>query len=247
MSFNNIIHFYILGLTNMRGKDIEYNPLFFSYAVLFKSYDKPDIGSDATKAYRLILYGSKDKFDSESIKSFFAENNITLKNYELYDKEIAAYDETLLCDKFSMNQKTFEFLSQNKPNSFFLLKNDPVQYSKSIKNQSEIKSLQEANKKDAVCLIRFYSWLEQRLLEAELHKNNSNNLTELIFPPTEYECVLKLIEFRKKGEYYQGESFAAISASGENGAIIHYKPNEADCARVNLNEIYLLDSGAQYL
>lgn len=44
-----------------------------------------------------------------------------------------------------------------------------------------------------------------------------------------------------------GLSFATISSSGPNGSIIHYHPAEETNRPLTLNEIYLCDSGAQYL
>ena len=40
--------------------------------------------------------------------------------------------------------------------------------------------------------------------------------------------------------------FDTISSVGANAAIVHYKPSE-ECAALSLNEIYLVDSGGQYL
>lgn len=37
------------------------------------------------------------------------------------------------------------------------------------------------------------------------------------------------------------------SASGANGAIIHYKPEKESCSIVDANKLFLLDSGAQYV
>jgi Xaa-Pro aminopeptidase len=42
-------------------------------------------------------------------------------------------------------------------------------------------------------------------------------------------------------------SFPSISSSGPNGAIIHYDPSPASDRPLSLNEIYLIDSGGQYL
>lgn len=145
----------------------------------------------------------------------------------------------MICDKNSLNQNLFEKLNKNKKGSFYFLNEDPIQHLKSQKNKIEINSLREANKRDGVCLIRFYSWLEKRLLDSV--KNKKSN------PPSEFECTQKLIEFRKKGRYYMGESFSAISASGGNGAIIHYRPDEKTSSLIDINKIYLLDSGAQYM
>lgn len=43
-----------------------------------------------------------------------------------------------------------------------------------------------------------------------------------------------------------GLSFETIAGFGANGAIIHYKPEPATAARIDKNNVFLLDSGAQY-
>jgi len=48
-------------------------------------------------------------------------------------------------------------------------------------------------------------------------------------------------------KWNKGLSFPAISSIGPNAAVIHYSPKEGTAARLNLDEIYLLDSGGQYL
>lgn len=42
-------------------------------------------------------------------------------------------------------------------------------------------------------------------------------------------------------------SFPTISSSGPNGAIIHYCPTSSTARKLSVDEIYLCDSGAQYL
>lgn len=46
---------------------------------------------------------------------------------------------------------------------------------------------------------------------------------------------------------FQGLSFATISSSGPNGAIIHYHPEPETNRPITLDEMYLCDSGAQFL
>lgn len=41
--------------------------------------------------------------------------------------------------------------------------------------------------------------------------------------------------------------YIAIAGSGANGAIIHYKPEPDSCSIVNRHELFLLDSGAQFV
>lgn len=44
-----------------------------------------------------------------------------------------------------------------------------------------------------------------------------------------------------------GLSFDTISGSGPNGAIIHYKPEKPSAANISLDQLYLCDSGGQYM
>jgi Xaa-Pro aminopeptidase len=220
----------------LRGSDIEYNPLFFSYGILTKDFKNNTI--------KFILYSDKKKFQKQEIKNYLERNNIQLFSYDEFQTELEKMKENkneifLFSDKNSLNQRIFEFLSEFKNDNICFLNENPIENLKSIKNISEIESLKRANLTDGVCLIRFYSWLERNLIISSMDKS--------IKPPTEYDCSKKLIEFRKKGINYQGESFCAISSSGPNGAIIHYKPDKNNSLPVDINNIYLLDSGAQYL
>lgn len=46
---------------------------------------------------------------------------------------------------------------------------------------------------------------------------------------------------------FRGLSFPTINGSGPNGAIIHYRPKPDTNRPITLNEMYLCDSGAQFL
>ena len=41
-------------------------------------------------------------------------------------------------------------------------------------------------------------------------------------------------------------SFATISGSGPNGAVIHYSPKGESARALSISELYLCDSGGQY-
>jgi Xaa-Pro aminopeptidase len=49
-----------------------------------------------------------------------------------------------------------------------------------------------------------------------------------------------------KADNFMGLSFPTISATGPNGAIIHYEPEKRTCATIDPKAIYLCDSGAQF-
>jgi Xaa-Pro aminopeptidase len=57
---------------------------------------------------------------------------------------------------------------------------------------------------------------------------------------------LKLEIFRKEQESYVSPSFATIAGYGSNGAIIHYRANEASALSLGTDSLFLLDSGGQY-
>lgn len=44
-----------------------------------------------------------------------------------------------------------------------------------------------------------------------------------------------------------GLSFETISSSGPNGGIIHYSPTPESARKLIVDEMYLCDSGGQYL
>jgi Xaa-Pro aminopeptidase len=56
----------------------------------------------------------------------------------------------------------------------------------------------------------------------------------------------KLLDLRQQVEGFRGESFPAISGAGEHGAIIHYRVTEETNRPIRSNEVYLIDSGAQF-
>lgn len=77
------------------------------------------------------------------------------------------------------------------------------------------------------------------LLREELHKPDHGL--------DEFTGARILDDLRTKGDLHQGPSFDTISSIGANGAVIHYKPEKDTALKLNADEIYLLDSGGQYL
>ena len=108
-------------------------------------------------------------------------------------------------------------------------KNDPIYNMKSIKNDIEIKNFIKSHIFDGVAVIKFLYWI----------KNYKKRLSEL-------DAVKKLNFFRKKNKNYLFPSFDTISASGPNGAIIHYRVNKSSNRFLRKGDIFLCDSGGQY-
>lgn len=106
---------------------------------------------------------------------------------------------------------------------------DPCLVPKSRKNAAEQEGMREAHRRDGVALVRFLHWLEGRAGQE-----------------TEISAAHRLLAFRADDPSFRGESFPAISAAGEHGAIMHYHPTEASDRPIQADELYLIDSGGQY-
>uniref|UniRef100_A0A8C2IJV9 X-prolyl aminopeptidase (aminopeptidase P) 1, soluble n=2 Tax=Cyprinus carpio TaxID=7962 RepID=A0A8C2IJV9_CYPCA len=152
----------IAWLFNLRGSDIEYNPVFFAYAI---------IGISSIKIVTVQAHRS-------------------------------AIPYTPLC------------------------------LAKAVKNPTEIQGMKMAHIKDAVALCELFAWLEKEIPKGKV---------------TEISVADKAEELRSQQKDFVGLSFPTISSVGPNGAIIHYRPLPETNRTLSLNEVYLIDSGAQYL
>jgi Xaa-Pro aminopeptidase len=108
---------------------------------------------------------------------------------------------------------------------------DPCHLPKACKNQTERNGARRAHLRDAVAVCRFLHWLA-----TEAPKGGQ----------TEISAAETLLSFRREVEDFRGESFPAISGAGEHGAIIHYRVTPETNRPIRANEVYLIDSGAQY-
>ena len=107
---------------------------------------------------------------------------------------------------------------------------DPCVLPKARKNRVEQQGCRDAHARDAVAVCRFLHWLQSAAGRED-----------------EMSAAAALLGFRAEGEGFRGESFPAISGAGENGAIIHYRVTPQTSRRIGPNEVYLCDSGAQYV
>ncbi len=114
---------------------------------------------------------------------------------------------------------------------------DPCQLPKACKNPVELAGTRAAHDRDGKALVRFLAWLDR---EAEARAQAGNPILEL-------EAVEKLLSFRGEAALFQGSSFDTISGAGPNGAIVHYRAGLSSNRPLGLGELYLVDSGGQYL
>jgi Xaa-Pro aminopeptidase len=220
-------------LFNLRGNDIPYNPVFFSYA--------------AVTPTTATIYVDSDKLNSE------------VENHLRADVQIRPYD-SLMSDLTAMNESAADTAELHAPESKSVAKKkymistkaswalslglggeeqvdevrSPVGDSKAIKNDTELEGMRSCHVRDGAALSHFFAWLEEMLVQK----------TETL---DEVQAADMLEEIRSKGEHFVGLSFDTISSTGPNAAVIHYKPEKGNCSVIDPKAIYLCDSGAQYL
>ena len=112
---------------------------------------------------------------------------------------------------------------------------DPARLPRATKNTAEIAGTRAAHRRDGAAVVEFLAWLDAQA------------------PGTvdEIGAVTKLEACRRAaGEATQmplrDVSFDTISGAGPNGAIIHYRVSTGSNRRLGADELFLLDSGAQY-
>ena len=216
----------IAWLLNLRGDDIPYNPVFFSYALFCKNSDELSVK----------LFINKNKVDSPEILKYLEENKIQLYDYkQIFDElENTSDDLITFLDEESTNHRIYQKIINLKKGKLNFIEEDIIEDIKSVKNKVEIEGYKKANLKDSVSLIKFFSWLEEELV--------TKNRVDL----NEYQVCVENKKARENQENFMGESFAPICAVGANAAIIHYEPNKDLHSDLNKDLIFLCDTGAQY-
>lgn len=109
---------------------------------------------------------------------------------------------------------------------------DPCLIPKACKNEIEQEGARRAHRRDAVAMAKF------------LHHMASAGPAGA---ESEMSAAAKLMAFRAEALEFRGESFQAISSAGPNAALNHYKVSAKSNRAINPDELYLLDSGGQYL
>ena len=175
----------IAWILNLRGQDIPYNPVFFSYGLLYLHNNN----------YYFHLFSDKSKFENEEIKKYLEENKITLHDYDEIHKvlNISSDDTLTIIDTDSSNFKMYNIIINKENNLNITIQKDIVEHIKCIKNPVEISGYKKCNIRDCVALLKLFSWIEDEL---KVKKRTDLN---------EYEIGLQGKKFREEqGQYKDG-------------------------------------------
>lgn len=203
-------------LTNLRGSDVDYNPVFLAHMIV--TADKATLYIDSVKV-------------GEDIAKLLADAGISVADYDQVQSALSELtpDDLLLLDPNKVAVGTLNDLGDDIA---MIEQIAPSTLLKSVKSKEDIEHVREAMRQDGAALCEFFSEFEARL-------NNGERLSEL-------DVDSMLIEVRSKQPHYVSPSFPTIAGFNENGALPHYRATEDKFSYLESDGLLLIDSGAQY-
>ena len=136
---------------NLRGNDIEYNPVFLAYAIIDKE--------------NAVLYIDENKLDAD-LKDRLKESDIILKDYfKIYEDVKEIKDSNILLSEDRVNYSIYSSLDESNE---IISKRDITTDLKAIKNQIEQDNMSNCFVRDGVAMVKFLKWLEENIDSEEI-------------------------------------------------------------------------------
>lgn len=212
----------VMWLLNIRGSDIPFNPLAYSY--LFVGLQEIHLFTDGKKL-------------DEKARAHLHEFNVSIHAYE----DVYCWISYWLKNKIELGEPHTVYLSPEtnyaigivfgEDNS--LVDTSLAQIAKATKNHREMEGMRASHLRDSAALVEFFCWLQKELTSGKHF--------------TEIQLAEKIDKLRSLQEKYVTLSFDTISAVAEHAALPHYKPTGDSGSRLaSKDTCYLLDSGAHY-
>ncbi|MFH4740030.1 aminopeptidase P family protein [Vibrio diabolicus] len=208
----------ICWLLNVRGLDVSRLPVLLSHAILH---------SDSSVEYFLDPARLPADFDAH------VGTGVTVHHPEALQSRLEAMTGKKVLVDPAISNAWFKLVLQNS-GAFVIAAADPCLMPKAAKNAVEIAGMKACHIRDGVAMSKFLSWLDTEVVAGNLHD--------------EATLADKLEAFRSKDPTLMDLSFDTISAAGGNAAMCHYNhENQPEPGKLELNTLYLVDSGGQYL
>ena len=215
----------IAWLLNVRGADIEYNPLVISYLLVTLE--------DVQWFVRKDAFASVDPDTQDSFEELQADG-IQIRDYSDVSfalQSLKAGGVDVLCvDPASTSVYLREAIEEGESVPLVFEKPSPVAMRKSVKNPVEISGMREAHLEDGLVMEQFLYWLSSRAGQVN-----------------EWQASQYMHFLRAQVSGFRGESFETISAYGPSAALPHFSTPSEGSALIEAKGLYLVDSGGQYL
>jgi Xaa-Pro aminopeptidase len=204
-------------ITNLRGADVDYNPVFLAHLLI--------------ESQAATLFIGAGKVDGALAKELAADG-IALADYAEAAKALGSLPagSTLLIDP---KRITLAFREQVPASVKIIEAINPSTLAKSRKTTQEAAHIREAMIEDGAAMCQFYAWFEGALARGE-------RITEITIDE-------KLSGERAKRQGFVGLSFPVIAGFNANGAMPHYRATKDSHVEIQGDGLLLIDSGGQYL
>ena len=133
----------IAWLVNLRGSDIECNPVFLSYMIVGEN--------------DCFLFAKKNAIDIDTADKLLRDG-IVLKEYDEFSDFLSLYEAgSIMLEEESVSFSTFVLAKNNKK---IIRSTNPTTVLKAVKNKREIERIKEITILDSVCVTKFMYWLK---------------------------------------------------------------------------------------
>ena len=209
----------IAWLFNLRGADVSYNPVFLAHALI--------------DAQRATLFISAGKVAPE-LAQLLRADGVDLAPYADAQQALGALaaSSTLLIDP---RRITAGMRAAVAPGVRVIEAINPTTLAKSRKSAAQAAHVRATMEQDGAALSEFFAWLEATLADPARP------------PLTEADIDQHITAARARRPGFVSASFATIAGFNDNGAVIHYRATEGQCAVIEGDGLLLIDSGGQYL
>lgn len=215
----------IAWLLNVRGSDVEYNPVVISYLLVTMD--------DAFWFVRKDPYAD---LDSETEDSFaeLAADGVQVRDYDDAAFSLSSLKadgvDRICVDPAQLSLSLREAIDQGDSLPQVEYAASPVPLMKAVKNATEIDGMREAHVEDGIVMEKFLFWLSSHAGQVD-----------------EWQAAQYLGSLRAAVPGYRGDSFETISAYGPGAALPHYVTPREGSALLEPHGLYLVDSGGQYV
>jgi len=207
----------IAWLLNIRACDVPCVPLALSYAVLY-SDGSVEWFIDGRRLERGNWQESRGHLRVSAPEEFPGAV-----------QRLAASDGAVMAD---LSATPVRYTALVRDGSARVVDGNPVTAARARKNAAELEGARNAHRRDGAALTRALAWLQR---EAP-----GGGVTEL-------DVVRRLQALRAAQPLFMEPSFDTIAGAGGNGAIVHYRVTEDSNQALSPGDLFLVDSGGQYL
>ncbi len=209
----------IAWLLNIRGADIPRLPVLLGFAILHKNGE-------------MVFFTDPRKIPNDLFQHV-GEGVIIRDDASIIEAliELGSKKSKILVDENTSN--AFSVLRCIENGCEIIAATDPVLIPKAQKNAIELGGIRNCHIRDGSALSQYLHWLEKEVAAGNLYD--------------EGQLADRLESFRMELSDIHDLSFNTISATGANGALCHYNHLNGVPAMLEMNSLYLVDSGGQYL